>query len=628
MSKKLIALTLAVAFALPFVAPAQAATVEELQALINSLNQQITALQQQLASLTGGSASTGTYCFTTDLKKGMTSNDVKNLQIVLNKDAATQVATTGAGSPGNETTYFGALTEAAVKKYQAANGISPVSGYVGPLTRASLNAKYCNPVTPPTTAPSETTTTTIVAPAYGTLSVTSYPVSNPQTTWYGAQTYEAVAGQYKATGSDITIKKVAVTITSDAAAFPWQAFTSISLWDGATKLAELPVTQANAIENTFARIYTFNISGFNWVIPNGQQKVLTVKITPVANPPSTVTGSGFWKFELLKDVVYTDTAGVTYSTVTGSVITLDNITLSSSQTATFTVTAASDNPKKGNVIGSTSATTRIEVLKFNVRNNSDINATFNSGIIVVTSTHPTTTVSVELWDGGTQIAAAAPDAFGTSTWSNFTLPIAANTTKTLTVKAVIAQLASGYTGGDTVKIYRGPELSGIDANSNVADADGSTVVGEEQTIYLAGPIVSLASTNFTVSGTTDHPKSMGSAKIVFNITAGGTNDVYIETAGSATSTVTPSIAAASGTIATGFTCTSGATATSTGWRITAGNTATCELNTTIQLTSTSTGLNYQVAAKQIKWGTNGTSYPNTYTGNLADFKTSQEYMAY
>ncbi|MDQ5883042.1 MAG: Peptidoglycan-binding protein [Patescibacteria group bacterium] len=82
MSKKLIALTLAVAFALPFVAPAQAATVEELQALINSLNQQIAALQQQLAGLTGSSATTGTYCFTTDLKQGMTSNDVKNKQIV------------------------------------------------------------------------------------------------------------------------------------------------------------------------------------------------------------------------------------------------------------------------------------------------------------------------------------------------------------------------------------------------------------------------------------------------------------------------------------------------------------------------------------------------------------------
>lgn len=40
----------------------------------------------------------------------------------------------------NDTGYFGPITLAAVKKYQAANGIIN-TGFVGPLTRASLNAK-------------------------------------------------------------------------------------------------------------------------------------------------------------------------------------------------------------------------------------------------------------------------------------------------------------------------------------------------------------------------------------------------------------------------------------------------------------------------------------------------------
>ncbi len=77
--------------------------------------------------------------FTHDLQLGMTDTDVKRLQVILNKNPKTQVAFTGAGSPGLETTYFGAFTLGAVKRFQTLYSISPVSGYVGPLTRAVLN---------------------------------------------------------------------------------------------------------------------------------------------------------------------------------------------------------------------------------------------------------------------------------------------------------------------------------------------------------------------------------------------------------------------------------------------------------------------------------------------------------
>lgn len=76
--------------------------------------------------------------YTHDLYQGLTDTDVQRLQVQLNKNTATQVAAVGqAGGPGSETTYFGALTFAAVKKYQTLNNI-PNTGYVGPLTRAAL----------------------------------------------------------------------------------------------------------------------------------------------------------------------------------------------------------------------------------------------------------------------------------------------------------------------------------------------------------------------------------------------------------------------------------------------------------------------------------------------------------
>jgi peptidoglycan hydrolase-like protein with peptidoglycan-binding domain len=51
------------------------------------------------------------------------------------------LAESGPGSPGNETNYFGSLTQKALAKYQADNGIIPSAGYFGPKTRAFLALK-------------------------------------------------------------------------------------------------------------------------------------------------------------------------------------------------------------------------------------------------------------------------------------------------------------------------------------------------------------------------------------------------------------------------------------------------------------------------------------------------------
>jgi hypothetical protein len=82
------------------------------------------------------------YTHTVTLKMGSTGSQVMSLQVALN-GAGFVVATSGAGSPGMESTYFGAKTKAAVMSFQAAHGLT-ADGVVGPMTGAALAGSVSN----------------------------------------------------------------------------------------------------------------------------------------------------------------------------------------------------------------------------------------------------------------------------------------------------------------------------------------------------------------------------------------------------------------------------------------------------------------------------------------------------
>ncbi len=98
------------------------------------------------ASVSNALSGASSDALTLTLRTGMSDQQVKTLQQTLNA-AGYAVAASGPGSSGSETERFGALTRAAVRKFQCDKGIvcqgdedSTGYGLVGRRTRSALNA--------------------------------------------------------------------------------------------------------------------------------------------------------------------------------------------------------------------------------------------------------------------------------------------------------------------------------------------------------------------------------------------------------------------------------------------------------------------------------------------------------
>lgn len=109
---------------------------------------------------------------TSALSLGSSGPQVVLLQQILNKDPHTQIAASGAGSPGHETSLFGSLTRAAVIRFQekyasevlAPAGLSSGNGWVGAFTRAKLNALASSSASQTTAAPATASSTATAVP--------------------------------------------------------------------------------------------------------------------------------------------------------------------------------------------------------------------------------------------------------------------------------------------------------------------------------------------------------------------------------------------------------------------------------------------------------------------------------
>lgn len=171
----------------------------------------------------GAVSAEAAYNHTSLLKMGMTNSQVMSLQQTLN-GGGFLVSTTGAGSPGMETAYFGGKTKAAVLAFQSAKGLG-ADGIVGINTGTALAAMVGGNVSFPAGCSSASGYSTTTGAACNSGNANTFPAGCTSAAGYspttGAKCDSSTSGGSTNTGglsggaADITVTKSSTDVESD-----------------------------------------------------------------------------------------------------------------------------------------------------------------------------------------------------------------------------------------------------------------------------------------------------------------------------------------------------------------------------------------------------------------------------
>lgn len=292
--------------AVPF-AHAQTVTTTDLQAQISQLLATIASLQAKLAG-TQTSAQAIKFTWTRSLAAGSTGEDVRQLQRFLNADPDTRVSLSGAGSPGNETMYYGPATAAAVSKFQVkhrADILSPLglvsgTGYFGPSTIAKAN-HIANAVVvlPPVTddenedeSDSESEDSETAQPQLrgeGILEEVSLQQVGNGRVNEAAGDKPVAEVTIGARHGDIEITRLDISLTANSGNTerdPWDTFENVSLWIDGEKIAEERADDRRAYLNRDSG--TLRFSNLDLVIDEDEETEIVIAVSLMRN----VSGAG------------------------------------------------------------------------------------------------------------------------------------------------------------------------------------------------------------------------------------------------------------------------------------------------------------------------------------------------
>jgi peptidoglycan hydrolase-like protein with peptidoglycan-binding domain len=633
---------------------AGAAFAQDFSSLLNqilSYLQQNPQVVQQVQQAVGQTAGVPSACqgvtFTRTLKLGMRGDDVQCLQALLNV------------SP--QTGYFGPLTRSAVIKFQEDHadeiltplGLIKGTGVVGPSTRAVLNRMISGasqaqiPIQLPTQEQLKsiwdmfvealkkelgvsTQTPASTAGEEGTLTAEVQAVPTGVTVYEGDKNVAVMAFKVKAKDSAITIDRVDLTFNAGSAVV-YKYINYAALYDGdnAIKGSDLnSSTMDKTTDSSGNAYYTVRLSGLNVKVDKDSEKVLTVKVSAVPVYPSGTLPSFTVKIAA-NGIRGTDTAGIQQYAPTGEIS--KSFNLATAETGRVEASLNSNSPKEGIQIVSEDDDTEITLAAFDLKAKKQ-NVTIDTVTVNVTASVTSSVKALRLYDGSTLLSEKTPSSFsaaGTTSVAfdgDMEINVAKDTTKTLTVKALIAKNTNNAT-----YIVALASVSGTDANENSLSATPG-IDGYTQYVYTVAPKLTLDS-----SGVNKAAKNNYEVTLNVKVTAMG-GDIYVQKGANSDDwlKVATTSASQNPTLSYAVVTASGdyeevATTGATYYKISKDKTATIGLKVTITLASTNDSGYYNVNVDTVKWDVDANVPSNDKTvpaALLKDFKVENISTAY
>lgn len=540
MSKKLVIGLVVVALGLGLTISANAATVEELQALI-------TSLQAQIAALSGGTTTGGSTTYAADLTIGSTGADVVSLQTFL-EGKGMLVMPVGVAKG-----YFGPLTKAAVARYQASVGL-PSTGYFGPLTRANLNSLVVVPP-PVDDDDDDADDDTTLEGENGEIDDVDYVSAYSNEEVGDGMEDKIIAGWDIEASADGDIQLNSIKLEFDPTGNTGSDnmddyIDSVSVWIGDEELGRADVDDFN---ESSSHIFSKSITLDNAIIRADEKERLLVKIDAVSNMDSSDVSGDSWVVNFTSarvedggGVVVTDSSTGDIGAIGGSDnsdIGIDFVSFSSAADTELTFSVDSGNPGEQTVIVSASADTDNVVLlkgKMRLEGTSDVVLDQLPVTFTVSGTSNTMDDLVKnailVIDG--EEYTESPSTSGTAatvTFDNLALTIEAGDTVEFEIRADIQEIDGDPAAeGDTLLAsVSATNVDYVDVENEEGDqlADDTekkgTVTGKTQTFRTSGVNVSFVSEAFENSETTGNINDLGTFTLKFKVANAGDDTIYV-----------------------------------------------------------------------------------------------------